>query len=110
MTDDYLRNMIRKTLVETISDIQREAKRKVPPLTDDTVPFDDVPGFDSVSGVEAAVLFSERMEVEIDEIKFVSSNTGKRMPVRDIVELILQKDGAAIANKLGTSDNRAASA
>lgn len=110
MADNDLRNRIRSCLVETLSHIQREAKREVPQITEDTIPFDHLPGFDSVSGVEAAILFSERVGVEIDEISFVSAKTGRRMPLRDVVDSIVQKNGAAIAAKTPSHTTAAATA
>ena len=97
MQDATTRDYIHGTLIAVIADIQRNAGREVPQITDETVPFDHVLGFDSVCGVEAAVLISERLSVEVDQIPFVSLTDGHHTKVREIVDALVISHGRRIA-------------
>ena len=96
MPDMTTRDYIHGTIVGVIADIQRNAGREVPQITDETVPFDHVIGFDSVCGVEAAVLISERLAVEIEQIPFVSPTGGHHTKVREIVDMLVISHGHRI--------------
>lgn len=98
MPDTATREHILSTLIGVICDIQRNAGRDVPRITEDTVPFDHVAGFDSVCGVEAAVLVSERIGVEIEQIPFVSAKDGHHQTVCGIVDAMMASHGQRIVS------------
>lgn len=102
MAEPVVRDQVRQHFFETLAEIQRNAGREVPTITDETVPFDHLPGFDSVSGVEAEVTLSGRLGVEIDKIAFVLPRTGKHATVREIVDTIAEKYGARLSGKANT--------
>jgi hypothetical protein len=103
MRRDDVRPIVRQRLVKVLTAIQRNAGREAPEITDDTIPFDHLPGFDSVNGVEAAVMLSADVSVEIDSIPFVAPADGHRMCVREIVDSICQQYGATIVGKPAAS-------
>lgn len=105
-----LRDHVRTQLVATLADIQRNAGREVPAISDETVPFTDLAGFDSLNGVEAAVLFSERVGVEIDELPLVKAGSGRLATVREVVDATVEKHGPQIAAAMKPSPIRTANA
>jgi hypothetical protein len=92
------RGVIQRHLCDVLRDIQVESGQTVPELGDDTVPNVDLPGFDSLAGVDASVRLSERMGVEVDLIPFKSPKTGKDMSIKEIV--------AALAGEHGSKKSR----
>ena len=77
---------MREQLVGALGDVQRQSQRELPEIRDDTIPFEDLPGFDSVAGVEAEVHLSTRLGIEVDKIRFVSLRDGRRLSIREIAE------------------------
>lgn len=110
MPDVTTREYLKRALVEVIGDIQRDAGRDVPTITDDTVPLDQIIGFDSVCGVEAAVLISERVAFEIESIPFVSPKAGHHMTVREIVDSLVASHGHCVGAGIEPSSMAHASA
>ena len=105
MTDN-LRAYVHAQIVETLAEIQRNAGRDVPAISDDTVPFNDLAGFDSLNGVEAAVVFSERVAVEIDQLPLVKAGTSRLATVREVVDATVERHGAQIAAAIQSASVR----
>src|SRR5205085_9808878 len=97
-TDDY-RKFVTDKLIETLSEIQNNAGRELPAITEATVPLEDLPGFDSLNAVESSVLLSEKVATEIDETVFFAKRI-HQPTVREIVDSILQKHGNEIFRRL----------
>jgi hypothetical protein len=71
----------------------------MPAITENTVPLDQLEGFDSLSGVEAAVLLSETIGTEIDRLPLVAPATGKSLTLREIVGALITEYGSKIQSQ-----------
>jgi hypothetical protein len=106
MPDIALREFVQARLIDTLTTVQSNAGRTTPTIDENTIPYDQLEGFDSLSGVETAVLFSECLATEIDQLSFVSSGTGKSLKVKDIVDALMRDYGSRIQ----TNRNKASEA
>jgi acyl carrier protein len=100
MSEDSTREFVRDRLIKTLSAIQSNAGRETPAITNETVPFDDLPGFDSLNAVESSVILSSTVEVEISETVFFPQNGSKHLTLGEIVEAIVANHGSHINEKL----------
>jgi hypothetical protein len=107
MTNGTLQAEVTARLIETLAGLQSMAGREFRHISDDTVPFDDLPGFDSVNGVEAAVMFSELVSVEVDSLAFVSHRSGHHLSIRETVETVIATYGDRIAASLSKDGSSA---
>ena len=98
MSDD-IRDFVQRRLVSVLSEIQRSAGRELPPISDETIPLDHLPGFDSLNGVEASVLLSEQLGLEIEEMTFIAPQSGRRLTIREATDDVVQRYGARIGGK-----------
>jgi len=79
---------LRHQLKEVLAEIQDECARDSSGLCDETLPLEDLPGFDSLSCVDAEARLSERLGTEID-IPFKDPTSGKPLSVLQITELMV---------------------
>jgi hypothetical protein len=86
---------IRAHLIESLLEVQRQSGREVPSLGDDSVPFDDLPGFDSINGVEAEVLLSERLAVDLKHLPFLDEGD-RHLTVGEIARAVAAEIGAQL--------------
>ena len=87
---------IRRHVCAVLSAIQIDSGLENPPLTDDTKPLTDLPGFDSLAAVDAEVRLSEALGVEVDHVPFKSPVTGQEQTIGEIVAQLAGKYGEAL--------------
>ncbi len=102
MSQNSIRHLVQGRLIEVLTAVQTGAGRGMPAvISEDTIPLDHLEGFDSLSGVEAAVLLSEAIETEVDRLPLVASATGKSLSLKEIVDALVSEYGSRIQ----TQDN-----
>jgi len=57
---------IEKLLIESVCAIQQLSGRETVPVSPNTCPVSDMPGFDSLNGVEATVDALDRLHLDLD--------------------------------------------
>ncbi len=85
------RDEIRKRLLDILTRVQRDSDAPCPPLTDDTVPLRDLPGFDSLSCTDAEDRLSTELGVDVDSIPFKSSKRGHEQTIKEIVDFLCRE-------------------
>ena|SRR6185503_18524442 len=83
---------IKALIIDAISEIQEMSGRSIPEMNDDTRPINGIEGFDSLSGLEAKHVISERLNHEFDEAfnPFVSEDGKRALRIREVAERILK--------------------
>ena len=78
-------------LIGVIAHIQEMSGRECPEITGETVPIGDVPGFDSLNGLEATILLDEQLQIETpDDARLFTNETGRKaIPVSEIAQRIV---------------------
>lgn len=89
MGDSEMHALVRGQLLEALADVQQHSCREVPPMTGDTVPLSDLPGFDSLCGVEAMVILEERLGFELKDVPFTVPGGFRELKVNEIVDAIV---------------------
>jgi catalase (peroxidase I) len=79
---------VRGHLIAVLTEIQEECARDALGLSDQTVPLEDLAGFDSLSCVDAEARLSERLGSEID-IPFKDPQSGEPLSVRQMAESLV---------------------
>ena len=82
------RDQVKAALVTVITDIQKKSGRPVPTIDDGTRPMLDLPGFDSLNGVEAAASLPGELERQVETIPFWSKKNGQPLRLAEIVDEI----------------------
>ncbi len=85
------RDELRKRFLDVLSKVQRDSDAPCPPLADETIPFRDLPGFDSLSGADAEDRLSTELGVDVDSIPFKSPKGGREQTIGEIVDFLYQK-------------------
>jgi hypothetical protein len=85
---------LEKRLIECLQHVQDLSGAESVGITADTCPIKDLPGFDSLRGVEATVYLSAELNIEIDTSDgsvnlFISEDGRRALRVREIGERIL---------------------
>ena len=79
---------IEKLLIDVACDVQKMSGREVVNLTSESRPLLDMPGFDSLNGVEATVDALNRLKLDLDFIDiFVDEE--KALTIREAATRIL---------------------
>lgn len=90
---------LEQVIIEVLVWIQTESGREVPPVDGRTRPIGDLPGFDSMSGLEATVELGQRLGCEIPEdVNLFVNDKGTRAlrieeVARQIEAMLLQRAG-----------------
>ncbi|WP_150575728.1 acyl carrier protein [Pandoraea aquatica] len=74
-------------LIEAVSNIQKVSGREETDVTADTVPLDDLPGFDSLNGVEITVDVMEQLELPLEANNIFVSDE-KPLSIRDVAKML----------------------
>ena len=77
---------IHDLVVETLEFIQELGGQEKVDINDDTVPIGQLPGFDSMNGVELSMMISEHIPMEKNVRLCVSDDGKKALSVRQIIE------------------------
>lgn len=85
------RQQAEAAVINAISEIQEMSGRECPEITGETVPIGDVPGFDSLNGLETTILIDQRLGIETpDDARLFTNDTGQRaIPVSEIAQRIV---------------------
>lgn len=76
-------------VIEVLNTVQRISGRSETPITGSTCPIGDLEEFDSLSGVEASVILSERVGFELPGVNaFVNEQGTQALTVNQIAETI----------------------
>ena len=75
---------IKRHLCEVILAVQADSGHPPTELTDETIPLTALPGFDSLSAVDAAVRLSVLMDVEVDSIPLLDESGVRRLCIVEI--------------------------
>jgi acyl carrier protein len=68
------RDSVRDFLVKVIAEVQEQSGREIASFDDDTKPFSDLEGFDSLNGEEVTILLREELSFPEDVNPFDSDN------------------------------------
>ncbi len=87
-------------VIDAIVEIQEMSGRECPGITGKTIPIGDVPGFDSLNGLEATILIDQRLGIETpNDARLFTNDTGQR-PIhvggiaRRIVDFVESGEGS----------------
>lgn len=73
---------IENLLIEVASDLQKMSGREAVNLTSESSPLIDLPGFDSLNGVEATVDALSKLDLELDVIN-IFADDNKALTIRE---------------------------
>jgi len=79
---------IENLLIEVASDLQKMSGREAVKLTSESSPLLDLPGFDSLNGVEATVDALSKLDLELDVIN-IFADDNKALTIREAATRIL---------------------
>jgi hypothetical protein len=79
---------IEKLLIDVTCSLQEMSGREVVNLTSESSPLLDMPGFDSLNGVEATVDALSRLDLELDVIN-IFADDNKALTIREAAKRIL---------------------
>ena len=89
------RDDIVRQVIEAIAQVQQASGRSVEEIGPDTRPFEDVEGFDSLSGVEATVLLSETLGRDLPDSVFTPEQGNRELSVNEVADRVLSCTSAA---------------
>jgi len=92
VSDEETIDWVRGQLIEVLLDIQRQGGRQEVALTGHSIPFDVLPGFDSINGVEAEVLLSKRLGIDLKHLPFVDAED-RQLTVEEIAAAAARDSG-----------------
>jgi acyl carrier protein len=81
---------IHDLVVETLELIQELSGQDKVDINEDTVPIGQLPGFDSMNGVELSMMISKHIPMEKNVRLCVSDDGKKALSVRQIVERLVK--------------------
>jgi hypothetical protein len=84
------RKKIYDLVVETLESIQELSGQKKVNINEDTIPIGQLPGFDSLNGVEFSTMMSEHIPMEKNVRLCVSDDGEEALSVRQIVERLIK--------------------
>lgn len=90
---------VREQLIGVLQEVQELSCREVPELSGDTVPLNDIPGFDSLCGVEAIVILEERLGIHLEDVVFVAPGTYQPLSVDELVTHIVATSSVELASR-----------
>ena len=79
---------IREILIQILTDVQVMSGHKVPDLTQDVRPWNDLEDFDSQIAEECATMLERRLGRSIDTNPFVSEDGRRAFKISEIVECL----------------------
>jgi hypothetical protein len=104
MLDQF--NVIRVKFIDSIMEVQTAIEGTCPKISDLTIPFEDLAGFESYRGVAVAVELSSQLGVPIEEIAFVDAKTRRSRTVGEIVAILVREIGPKL---FGHADSKLSS-
>lgn len=91
------RKQAEAAVIGAIAEIQEMSGRECLDICEKTVPISDVPGFDSLNGLEATVEIAARLKMEIpNETNIFTNETGDRaLSVCEIGDRLMEIAGSS---------------
>ncbi len=91
---------VERVIIEVLVGIQTISSRTSAPIDRETKPIGDLPGFDSLSGLEATVELAGRLECAIpDDVNlFVHERGTRALRVREIAQRLHKLMAARVAS------------
>ena len=84
------RKQIYDLVVKTLESIQELSGREKVNINEDTVPIGQLPGFDSITGVELSMMISEHIPMKKNVRLCVSDDGKKALSIRRIVDRLVK--------------------
>jgi acyl carrier protein len=93
------KQQIQQVLIEVLTEIQTNSGQPAIEIDEDTSPIGDLPGFDSLTGIEATVELTHRLGHQIgQENIFVSAQGTRALPIREIAERLYRITNPEVAS------------
>ena len=89
------RKQIYDLVAQTLEFIQEISGEEKVSINEDTVPIGQLPGFDSIRGVEFSMMISEQIPMEKIIRLCVSDDGKKAISIREIIEKLMELQDAA---------------
>lgn len=86
-------------LISAVANIQKMSGREEIAISADTVPLDDLPGFDSLNGVEATVEVIEQLELPLEANNIFVADE-KPLSIRDVARKLAELE-PKLSGKIG---------
>lgn len=85
-----------RTVVETVTQVQETSGRERGDIDASTRPLRDIEGFDSLCGLEATVLLSESLGVDLPDNfnPFISTEGNRALSVSEIADALITHIGS----------------
>ena len=80
------KNEVMDKVADSIRQVQEISGRTVAEISPNTCPFADVAGFDSLSSVEATVILSESLGVDLPDSVFLPEEGARNLSVSEIAD------------------------
>jgi len=81
------KQQIQQVLIEVLTEIQTNSGQPAIEIDEDTCPISDLPGFDSLTGIEATVELTHRLGHQMTyENIFVNSKWTRALRIREIAD------------------------
>ena len=82
---------IRAAVIGVVREIQEMSGRELTSVTPETRPVGDLPGFDSLNGIEGTIMLSERLGISIplDVNVFLNEQGDRVLAVEEICERVV---------------------
>lgn len=77
-----------RQVIEVLGDIQRISGRNVVTLDEGTRPIGDLPGFDSLNGVEATLRIEQRLGIQFSETNNLFEQGNRALRVVEVAERV----------------------
>ena len=78
-----------KVVIDVLTSVQKVSGREVGEITSSTCPIGDLDGFDSLNGVEASALLSDRIGFELPGVNaFVNEKGTNALSVNQIADAV----------------------
>ena len=82
---------VQKAIIEVLREIQTISGREVVPMNSSTCPIGDLPGFDSLNGIEATLQISEKLGYDFSLDNLLVDDGGRRaLRISEVAERACQ--------------------
>lgn len=82
---------VQEAIIEVLGEIQTISGRILTPMNGTTCPIGDLPGFDSLNGIEATLQISEKFGYDFPLDNLLVDDTGHRaLTIGEVVERVRQ--------------------
>lgn len=89
-----------KVIIEVLGEIQTISGRILTPMSSTTCPVGDLPGFDSLNGIEATLQISEKLGYDFPSDNLLVDDTGHRaLTISKVAERVCQLMEAQVVTK-----------